>query len=383
MGETTEMNAIGDVDIQKLMTLAADRSSAARTELTSTIVDFFLDPDQRLSDQERALMGDVMGKLITSIELDVRRNLAQQFIKVEADVPDLIRLLANDDIEVARPILEKSRLLEDADLIGIIKARTDEHRMMIATRDRVSADVSDALVDFGSEDVIEALINNPDALLSRRAMEYLVAESRRVDRFQEPLLTRNDLPSDLAHRMYWWVSAALRRRILTDFAIDESLLDQGLERATREALTERNDSETAQARTERLVRRMAELGELTVTFLQRCLRQQRVMVFVAGLAEMARIRYELAWQIVNDKGLESFIVLARAIDIDHDDTVKLALQILEVRRPGGAQSPDMINQISKLFRALDLRHCGRVLRMWQRNADYQSAITGLEEARRA
>src|SRR3546814_7261815 len=79
--------------------------------------------------------------------------------------------------------------------------RAEEHRMSIALRNDVSVAVAEALLKKSGPDVIEALIRNTDVMLSRRAMEMLVAESKRVDRFQEPLLARADLPPELAYRM--------------------------------------------------------------------------------------------------------------------------------------------------------------------------------------
>ena len=94
-------------------------------------------------------------------------------------------------------------------MIEIIKHRTQEHMLVVAGRDAVSEDVSDALVDEGDENVVEMLLRNSDAALSRHAMEFIVEQSKRVDRFQQPLLRRSDLTPELAHRMFWWVSAAL------------------------------------------------------------------------------------------------------------------------------------------------------------------------------
>src|SRR3546814_9310917 len=108
--------------------------------------------------------------------------------------------------------------------------------MAIALRNDVSAAVAEALVEKAGPDVIEALIRNPDATLSRRAMEMLVAESKRFDRFQEPLLSRADLPPELAYRMYWWVSAALRDYILKRFEIDPGKIDALIQSAARRGI---------------------------------------------------------------------------------------------------------------------------------------------------
>ncbi|MEX6723066.1 DUF2336 domain-containing protein [Parapedomonas caeni] len=361
-------------DVTRLLVLAADRSREARMQLVNTIVDFFLPDNDRLTEQQRALMTDVLCKLIGSIEMDVRRNLVAALQRSGVELPELERLLASDEIEVARPVLEKSKALRDPELIEIIRTRSDEHRLAIAVRDHVSAEVSDALIEHGSNDVIERLIRNEDAVLSRRAMEYLVAESRRVDRFQEPLLGRNDLPGDLAHRMYWWVSAALRRHILRHFTIPADVLDRALEDSTRRAVAEHDHGQGAQARALRLARRLMDLGELTDPFLLSALRQQRVTVFAAGLAERAGITFQMAWRLISDRGAESFIVLAKAIDMDRQTMTSLVLLLAEFNNPESARRPDVITTILKLFDDLSTAQARDVLRVWQRDTALVRAL---------
>jgi uncharacterized protein (DUF2336 family) len=228
-------------------------------------------------------------------------------------------------------------------------------------------------------DVLEALLRNEDATISRRAMEYLVSESKRIDRFQEPLLSRNDLPTELAHRMYWWVSAALRRRILRDFSIDEATLDQALQDATRRAMADVEDGQSAQARAVRLARRLLETGELTDVFLLRTLRQQRLNLFIAGLAERGGISFRTAWKAVTDRGFESFLVLARAIDMGRDTMVSIVLLLADLQNPEAARRPDVLTTILKLYTDIDPAQAGRVLKLWQRDVGYQRAIEDLED----
>lgn len=380
-GGMSEVVTMSSGEIDRLLSLAANRSKDSRNELASAMVDFFMHPDERLSDQQRALMGDVLAKLISEIEMDVRRNLADALVRSGIDLPDLIHALANDDIRVAQPLLQTSPLIRDNELIEIVKHRSEEHRLTVAMRRNLSEEVTDALVERSGPDVIERLLRNQDSTLSRRAMEFLVAESRRQDRFQEPLVARSDLPVDLAHRMYWWVSAALRRKILLTYKVDEEILDRSMERAALAASADLVDGQSAQARAQRLARRMSELGELTDNFLVTALRQQRITVFVAALAERAEISYKTAWQIISDRGFESFIVLARAVDLARDVLTSTVLLLAESRSTNSVQRPDIVNTILTMYNKLDRENCLRVLRLWQRNVDYQSAIESLERAR--
>lgn len=365
-------------ELQELLVLAKDKSSDARSRLVENITDLFLSDEGRLSEHERALMSDILGKLVSKVETDIRKALAETLTQSGLDLPDVIALLANDDVEIARPLLERCKLLRDPDLVEIVRMRTDEHRMAISMREDISETVSNALVEYGGEDVIESLLNNHDSLVSDRAMEYLVSESRRVDRFQEPLLGRSDLPGDLAYRMYWWVSAALRQKILADFKIDPVLFEKAVKRATSTVMVDKGDEQSAYVRAQRLVRRMNENRELTIQFLLSSLRQQRVAVFVAGLAELSSVDFRTAWRIFTDKGGESFAILAKAVGIERSQFTNIYLLVVQAREGGTVKSPGVLKNILTLFDNTSEENAKGALQVWQRDHAYQEAIEELE-----
>lgn len=366
------------IDVQALLNLAADRSSSARAQLMNAIVDLFLPTDQRLTDQQRALMTDVLGRLLGSIEMEVRQHLAEALLRSSVELPELEAQLANDSIEVARPILERSKVIRDADLMDVVMQCAEEHRMAIALRERLSAPVVEALVEkgikSGEDDVLETLIRNEDAVLSRRAMELLVAESKRNGQFQQPLLSRNDLPIDLAYQMYWWVTATLRRHILRNFVIDQAVLDPMIERAARRAMVDHDDTQSVQVRAMQLARRLEELGELTDSFFLRTLRQGRLSLFAAGLAARARISFSTAWKIVTDPGHESFIVLAKSVDVSRDAAASIVLVLDGLNNASPVRPPSVLTEILRLYDDLDVAGARRVMQYWQLDSDFKKAI---------
>lgn len=368
-----------EIDVSALLNLAQNRTKSARSELVGNIQDFFLTEESRLSERERAIMSDILIKLIHDIEMDVRAELSKAIAKVDANMPDLVRMLSNDDISVAAPVLQGCKALQDNDLIDIIKMRTDEHRLIVAMRDDVSESVSDALVDTGGDDVLEALIRNEDAEISRRAMQLLVAESKRKDRFQEPLLSRDDLPSDLAYKMYWWVSAALRKRILKDHEIAADVLDDAIEVSTKRAAGQQDEVNGAVIKAMQLVKRLDAVGQLTIDFLIRALRQQRINVFVAGLALRSGIAFKTAWRIISDRGFESFIVAAKATGIDRNEATTIVLLLAEAQNPAAARRPEVLNSIVDVYNSVSVEKARTVLQVWQRDLGYAAAIDAVED----
>ena len=78
----------------------------------------------------------------------VRRIIAEQLSKISEAPKDLILLLANDEAEVAYSILHDSAVLQDEDLIEVIRHRTQEHHLATSVRRTVSEEVADAeLID--------------------------------------------------------------------------------------------------------------------------------------------------------------------------------------------------------------------------------------------
>lgn len=366
-------NADDGVNMDRLLDLAADRSRVARGELTNVIADLFLPERQRLSDHQRATMTDVLRKLIGSLEIEVRQYLVEALLRAPDPLPELQALLANDEIEVAQPILEQSRVLQDQDLIDVVRRRAEEHRMAIALRSGVSAAVSEALVEKSGPDVIEALIRNPDATLSRRAMEMLVAESKRLDRFQEPLLGRADLPPELAYRMYWWVSAALRDYILKRFEIEPAKVDTLIQSAARRGIAAQGIDEKLEARAMRLAERLAELGDLTDDFIRASLRQSKISLFVAGLAVRAGVEFGTIWGVVSDPEGEALVVLLRAIGLPREMAASILTLMFRLREGDTPHSQGLVAAM-EAFDEMPVERARTVLSLWQLDRDYRDAI---------
>lgn len=369
------------IDVQALLGLAAGRSGAARAQIANAVTDLFLPAAQRLTDQQRALMTDVLGRLLGTVEMEVRRHLVEALSRSPASQPDLEARLASDSIEVARPILERSSVVRNPALMDIVIQCAEEHRMAIALRETVSPPLTEALAERGfkgsEDDVLEGLIRTEDPVLSRRAMELLVAESKRNGQFQQPLLTQNDLPADLAHEVYWWVAAALRRHILKNFVIDQAVLDPMLERAAKRAMVEYDDTQSVQSRALQLARRLNELGELTDGFLLRTLRQGRLSLFTAAFAARAKIAFNTVWRIVTDPASESFIVLAKAVDVSRDATASLVIVLGELGNAASARPPSAVAEILRLHDDLDVAAARRVLQYWQLDVGLRQAIDDL------
>jgi len=364
---------------EQLLDLARDKSVASRTRLVETVTDLFFDKKQTLTDRERALMTEILRRLIHDIEKTVRQALSER-LATEPDAPsELISALANDEIEVAHPVLVKSSVLQDAELIEIVHQRTLEHQLAIAARGHLSRQVSDALVNTGNSDVITALLENHGAEIARAAMEFLVEQSKRVDAYQNPLVGRPDLPQDLAKRMYWWVSAALRNHIVKNFNIDPTELDQRIEDIIRDLLDDPGGRPILARKGDELAKKLHERKAITPQLLVQTLRQGEVALFESMLGQLSGLRRPMVRRIVFEPGAQGLAVIARAMSIPKPDFASIFLLSRSARPGDKVVDPGELGRVMAFYDRVPPVAAQRLLARMRLDPDYLRSIVEIEE----
>jgi hypothetical protein len=166
--------------------------SAGRRRLPTVRSDFFLDPRDRLSEQERALMTAMLAELLDAIAEEIRAAVPANFLP------------ANDDgsQELLRG-LTTAGLLDQVDLIALLLRRADEERVANAVRARSAP----------RGGFLQGLIAEDDDGISAAAMGLILARGRRRNRLGQPRIECEDLPEHLAKNLAYAVAGALRQRV--------------------------------------------------------------------------------------------------------------------------------------------------------------------------
>ena len=366
------------LDADYLIRLARDKSAAAREELAETMSNLFVGNVAFLNDQERFLMLDVLSRVVHDIEMPVRRIVSQQLANLP-DVPEtLVRLLANDEVEVAYPILAYSKLLRDTDLIEVIRHRTLEHQLAVAIRSTLSETVSDALVKTGRERVIHALLENRTAKVSKATMSYLVEQSKEVESYQEPILHRGELDPELAQRMFLWVAAALRQFILDTYEFEPAVVDDLLEKSALEALKSSSATPGLQGSSEELAIRLTDDDAVTPELLLAVLREGEVQLFVKLFQRFTGVRNTLVDRILFEPGGEGLAIACKAAGIGKAYFSEIFALSRKAKLGDEVIAGREIRHVMTLYDNMTQDAAKQVLHLWQRNVGYQSAIRELE-----
>ncbi len=372
------MNIEKPIDIEDLFRLARQKSVEGRTALAETVSDLFASESQVLTARERALMFDILHRIIRDVEMSVRKRVSA-YVAENLDAPgELAGLLANDEIEVAYPVLLKSQVLKDATLVEVIRNRTLEHQLAIAIRYEVSEAVSDALVQHGNESVIKALLENENALISQATMESIVEESRRVDTFREPVLRRKELDPELAKKMFLWVSAALRKVILETFELDQETVDDLLERAVFEELEADDVERQKGGKRAELAASLVETKNATPEMLLQILEAGEVSLFVSVFAEIAALPEKLVMRMLFEPGGEGLAIACKAVGLEKVVFVSI-FSLSRKARPNLRQTLQRdLRRTLSLYDHMTREAATKVLRLWQRKREYLAAIRELE-----
>jgi uncharacterized protein (DUF2336 family) len=376
----TDMSAIA-TDVRNLFTLAHDRTTAGRSQLVSAIGEMMGDHGRVLTLHERALINDILRKLIQDVARPVRKALAEKLAASPNAPQEVSALLANDEFDIASPILLNSTLLDDADLMEIVRHRTISHRLAVAMRRSISEPVCEALVATNSVDVIKALLENHGAVISRATMAYLVDQSKAVDTYQAPLLRRSDLPPDLAKNMYYWVSAALRQFIVQNYPVDPVELDLAIAGAAQQAV----QSPTHAAPDEpavNLARQLDERADLTPDIIVETLRRGETPLFEAMLGQRIGLRPILARKLIYGSSGEGLVAACRAAGIDRTHFVNLFMLLQRARNEPMTRDPYLMSRSLELFDKLSCDTAKKLVERWQINPDYLKSIMRLQGAKR-
>jgi uncharacterized protein (DUF2336 family) len=275
----------------ELLALARNASPDARQRLLLGVI--ALCDARPPSGELSPVLGEIFLTLARQAEREVRKALAERLAAADWVPAALIQVLAQDEIEIARPVLASSPVLQDEDLLRVLIEASLEHQIAVARRPHISGRVADAVIERGEPVVLTALATNRTAEISADGLRRLVDHSRRIAALRSPLARHPRLTEALAEQMYHWVGEALRQSIATRFAVDERKLGavvydavEGVLRAASPGDMAPADGPEREEMERRLAAKLHAAGQLKPGVLVRAVRERRLGLLIHGLAAL-------------------------------------------------------------------------------------------------
>ena len=345
-----------------LKTLASESSSDKRRELLRTVTDLFLgDPCER-SETECMLFEDVVAAVVSDMQGAVKAELADRLADTKAPIQSTLKKFAmDDDINVARPILERSTTLSDDDLIEIVASKTQEHLLAITRRDTVSEKVSGAIVEKGSDHVVASLLENDGAIINRTSMEKIADRAITSDTLQKSFVGRDDVPLDLLNELVMVVEKDLRSEILSRFEnVSSTELDAALAKSRRAIRQNYGKATRQQKAAESHIDHLEKIGKLKVDDLLKFLQSEDYPAFAEALGRLSGIGYEGAMKIFKDRDIDSLAMTMKALDAPLPLFATVAAYVA-----GVSNAVDQVKTYAGVYKEVPAEAARRAIRFWK------------------
>ncbi len=345
----------------KLIDLARAPDSEHRRELLREVTDLFFERRADRNQAEAALFDDVLQLVAAEMQEGVLAELAEVFADAHDAPVGLMRDLANHAFPVASPVLQRSPVLDDQTLMQIVNYQSQSHIKVVAQRNVVSERVSEAIVRFGDDHALDALIRNEGARLSRDSMEAAVDRARRNELLHQGVIGRSDMPLDLLNEMYFVVAAGLRDQILQrNASVDPKTLDLALtkarERMRKSVGVMTNETKNALA----FIQSKKAAGELNARLLVSLYRESKIAHFLHGLAELTSIDHQTAVDLVERKDVDGLAMICRAANIERPLFVTLAVLAF-----GGDEAMSKAEEFGRLYNSVPVEAAQRAIRFFK------------------
>jgi hypothetical protein len=278
----------------------AGDASAVRLRAAS-VEDLFRPEHARIDDRRRAALRTLIRTIVGSIGGELVEGAAARLASQGAGSAAML-----DAVEARRVLpLVETLLAADAETAADLI-------------ERVTLDlIGDAL----PEGLVEEGVGRPAALSNDALM---AAESRRRAPPDQPPYTL-DLAAEGQARFVWWTAAAIAQVA----AADDAVLSEALVHAARAILAAHDEGERLEAIARRIALRTDLHGEALGAAIDLCLKERRIVLLVALLAQAAGVDYAEMRMIVVTPDDDRLWLVLRMIDLPDACLARLGYALSE------------------------------------------------------
>jgi hypothetical protein len=356
--------------VNKLLTLAHDRTELGRGTLVTELVNLFDTTQVSLSVRELTLVNEIVDGLIGNAQVAVRQQLAERLAPSPTAPRRLLMALAGDQIEVAQPVLTKSVVLTDSDLVTLVITHGVDHARAVALRAEIGEALVDALVVTGDLTVMQSVAENLGAKISPKAMNALAGAARFATQLCQPVLGRPELNPETAAKLYWWAAPELRRLAVKRFGVAVGQADQALEQTVDDLLSRHDTEKNEDAVMQQVADWLVERDMNTTKTLVQVLRLGHFRLFNILLGRLTNLGLDLIDMVVTELGGRSLAVACRAIGMEKPQFVSLFLLSRGARGNEQIVHPRELNQALLAFDRLTPPVARQLLDNWRRDPSY-------------
>ena len=366
-------------DLKELALVARDRSPEGRSRMFALLARLFWRRGAIMKPKERVMLAEILRVLRPKTLAEARMELAYEIAGSTLAEPELLKVFAEDDIEIASPVLFASNRLEPSDLVAVIESKGSAHAAIIAKRKGPTIAMVDAMARLEEPEILRGLLANPEAPFSIPALSAAALVAMTDVELQALVAERRELPESLAEDMMTWADPAVCETLNQRFLFDAQAASpqrpvygqkaQPMPPADSIALaTEDAGAEPAPGEI-----------ELTPASMISALRSGNLALFQAQMAHLANLRMGLVRKLMNENGGDSIALIARAIGLRRDEFAQIYLLARKLRSKAGGIGAADLGQALDFFDRTEAAQASAIMSRWRRESA-RDTLTESEDA---
>jgi len=278
-----------------------------------------------ISPREQELIADVLISLMRQAELDLRQALSERLCVLDEVPLRLVLEMANDDISVASPVLKKSDVLGDLDLIYIIKSKTPEYWQAIAKRKSMSGQVMEILAKTKDVPTALNLLKNEKIEMNEGVMNILVDMTAQNKVMETPLLRREELDEKLVQKLYQIAGDALKENVAQRFGdlnfdaenVVEDIVLEFVEAAPK--MVKKQVKPQPDQKLVQYAKNLKNRGLLNANLMITALKRGQYEMFIVLMSEFSDLDLDIIQKALKQKNGQSLATICKAGDIVKSD----------------------------------------------------------------
>jgi uncharacterized protein (DUF2336 family) len=318
--------------------LASDLHESVREGLAGKLAGLVPDIDGATFGRLHKLTRQTIATLARDELPRVRAIMSEALAELDGKVPDelkkLVKALAADEVlEVASPVLERSPLLSERDILSIITSGPPDGALaIVAKRAGLGETLADFVVEHGDENAVTQLLANDSAQIREETLDRILDKAPEIPEWHDPLVRRPQLSVQVTMRIAGFVA-----RSLLDVLLSRSDLDPETAEVVRAIVAGRietdlpaegDDGEEEDPADE--ARRMHAEGKLDDGRLMDAVNAGKRRFATAGLAARASMSYETARDLLATRSAKAVTALAWKAGLEMRDAIQVQLRLAGV-----------------------------------------------------
>jgi uncharacterized protein (DUF2336 family) len=303
--------------LEQLSRLAVERDGERRRSLLNNVADLFYAPQNDVYTQsEHQVFAALVTRLLRDVDVPGRAAFSER-VAPDARTPrDVALVLANDVIEVARPVLVHSPSLSEQDVLNIASMKSTEYRLAISQRPNISENVSDVLIKFGELDVAESLADNQTASISEDGYSRMSRMAVARPGLRHALSRREDLPLVTASEILPYLEPDAAAKLLAMMDVEGAVELQSLiEKATPAFLAERAARARRRINVRTLMTQVASSQVPLNDALSRLIEEGNALDLALGLSLVSGLPERQVTNAIVSVRMEPLAVICRALGV--------------------------------------------------------------------